>query len=436
MSRRLRKLAHYSRRALLIWRLQGFAEIVRSLNRRSGATAPRVGTGRRDKGHHRSERERADFRRALVVDYALPTPDRDSGSLRMVNLLAILKDEGFQITFASMGLEAREPYLSRLQKRGIECLHRPLEDLIVEHLRELGARYDLVILSHVLTAAELMHPTRRWCPTARILYDTVDLHHVRLAREARIRKDKGLARIARRVEREELSLAARADATLVVSAVEKTLLERAVPGADVRVVSNIHRTYGSAKPFEDRRNILFVGGFAHPPNKDAVLFFCREVLPTVLSRRPEMQLFVVGSDPPADVAALAGAKVHILGYVPDITPYLTDCRLSIAPLRFGAGVKGKINQSLAHGLPVVATSLAAEGMCLTDGDSVLIADQPQAFAEAVLRLYGNPNLWRRLSEGGLAVMEKRFGFAAARDALTGLLAPISSPSSPLSRTLP
>ena len=134
-----------------------------------------------------------------------------------------------------------------------------------------------------------------------------------------------------------------------------------------------------------------------------------------------MQLSVIGSNPPVQVSDLASDNVSILGYVSDVTPFLDGCRLSVAPLRYGAGVKGKVNQSLAYGLPVVATTQAVEGMFLEDEESVLVADHPGDFAGAVLRLYRDPVLWDKLSQGGLAVMEAHFGFAEARRALTDLV---------------
>jgi hypothetical protein len=124
-----------------------------------------------------------------------------------------------------------------------------------------------------------------------------------------------------------------------------------------------------------RRDIFFIGAFAHPPNTDAVLWFCREIFPRILAREPDIRFSVIGADPPAQVRALASDSVHILGYVPDVSRFFDGCRLSVAPLRYGAGVKGKVNQSLAHGLPVVATSQASEGMFLRDGESVLVTDE-------------------------------------------------------------
>lgn len=390
--------------------------------RRSPPVDPRSGCGEELGRMGAATLDRPAPQRALVVDYAIPAPDLDSGSLRMVNLLAILRDLGYAVTFVATGLMQREPYSSDLQRQGIEVLYPPYVGSVEAHLRSRGARYQLVVLSRAETASLLLPLARRSCPRARILYDTVDLHFQRLAREAALHQDRRTARLARRMERLETAAAAKADVTLVVSATEKGLLEALVPRARVQVVSNIHRVHPSSRPFEERADILFIGGFAHPPNRDAVLFFCADVLPLLADGLPAARFIVIGSDPPPEVVRLASDKVRILGHVPDVDPYLEGCRLSVAPLRFGAGVKGKINQSLARGLPVVATPLAAEGMFLVDGESALIAADTEGFAAATLRLYRDAALWYRLSRGGLAVMQEHFSFEAARKAVTDVLA--------------
>lgn len=376
--------------------------------------------GARDQDLER-QKERRVRRRAFLVDVYVPTPDRESGSLRLVNLIALLQELGFKVTFAAANLEAPAPYVANLQRQGVEVLYRPYVKSIARHLRAQGGDYDLVILSRADAAAKVMREARRHCPRARIVFDTVDLHFLREQRLAALTGDPRTRRLAERRRREELGLIAQADTTLVVSAVERDLLAREAPQAEVRVLSNIHRLPGCRAPFPVRRDIFFIGAFAHPPNTDAVLWFCRDILPLILAAEPDLRFSIIGADPPAPVRALASASVRVLGHVPEVTSFLDGCRLSVAPLRYGAGVKGKINQSLAYGLPVVATSQAVEGMFLEDGKSVLVADEPMAFATAVLRLYRDQELWERLSAGGLAVMEAHFGFAAARRALIELV---------------
>ncbi len=367
------------------------------------------------------QKERFVHRRAFVVDVYLPTPDKESGSLRLVNLFKLLREIGFKVTFAATNLEAPENYLADLQRQGIEVLYRPYVKSIPRHLKVRGMEYDLVILSRADTAVELMDEARRHCPNACIIFDTVDLHFLREERLAKLTGDVSARRLAEYRRREELGLIALADSTLVVSPVERELLINMVPGADVHIISNIHDIPGRHTCFGDRRDIFFIGAFSHPPNVDAVLWFCRDILPLILAKLPALQFNIIGASPPVEVRALASSTVRVLGHVSDLIPYLEGCRLSVAPLRYGAGVKGKVNLSLAHGLPVVGTSAAVEGMYLQDGKSVLVADTPDHFSSAVIKLYQDQRLWEQISAGGITAMEEHFSFAAARNALINLL---------------
>src|SRR5690606_17481723 len=218
------------------------------------------------------------------------------------------------------------------------------------------------------------------------------------ARTADVTGDSTLANAAARTRRQELAVIAAADTTLVVSAVERDVLATDAPEARVEVLSNLHSVAGPGLPFEQRHDLVFVGGFRHPPNVDAARWFVDEVMPRVRARLPDVRFHCIGADVPPEVAALAEAPgVTVHGYVPDITPYMDGCRLALAPLRYGAGVKGKVNLSMAHGQPVVATSCAAEGMHLVDGRDVLLADDAAGFADAVVRAYGDRALWERLA---------------------------------------
>jgi len=213
-----------------------------------------------------------------------------------------------------------------------------------------------------------------------------------------------------------------ADVTLVVSEAERDLLVRDAPDVRVEVLSNLHEVTGPGQPWAQRRDLVFVGGFRHPPNVDAVLWFAVEVFPLVRAQLPGVLFHCIGAHVPAEVQALAlrdGIRVH--GHVPDIAPYMDGARVALAPLRYGAGVKGKVNLSMAHGQPVVATRCAVEGMHLRDGDDVLVADDARAFADAVVRLYGNETLWNTLSRNGLANVERHFSLDAGREAVRRVL---------------
>ena len=354
-------------------------------------------------------------RQVLVIDALTPQPDRDSGSLRLLNLMRLLMEEGAHVVFVPANRSADGQYTAALQRMGVECWHAPHAARFPAWLREHGARFDVALVSRHYIAGEMLPLLRRYAPNARVLFDTVDLHYLRERRAAELAGDAAAMRAAMRTRDLELALIHEADATLVVSEVERALLAIDATGADVRVLSNLHRETPPGPAWSQRDGLLFVGGFRHPPNVDAVLWFAREVLPRIRAMRPMLEFHCVGGDVPPQIARLAelpGIRIH--GHVPDLQPLLDGARVSIAPLRYGAGVKGKVNQAMAHGLPVVATTAAVEGMHLRDGKDVLVADDAAAFADSVLRLHGDEALWARLSANGRDNVARHFSLDAAR----------------------
>jgi glycosyltransferase involved in cell wall biosynthesis len=181
---------------------------------------------------------------------------------------------------------------------------------------------------------------------------------------------------------------------------------------------------GRARPAAGRTGVLFVGGFHHAPNLDAVLWFGREIWPAVAAAVPGTMLTIVGADPPADVEALAGPTVAVAGALPDaeLAERLASVRVTVAPLRYGAGTKGKIATSLCHGVPCVATTTAIEGMGLTPWEDVLVADDPPGFVAAIARLHADDAVWLRVSDAGLRLARARFDVAQVRRQVRDVLA--------------
>jgi glycosyltransferase involved in cell wall biosynthesis len=174
---------------------------------------------------------------------------------------------------------------------------------------------------------------------------------------------------------------------------------------------------------------MFVGGFQHPPNVDAVRYYADEIWPRVRSALPEVKTYIIGSKMTEDLARHGrAAGLEMVGYVPDLEPYLNGCRLSISPLRFGAGVKGKVNQSMSYGLPVVASPVSVEGMSLAHQENILVADTADEFAQAVIRLYTDDELWQRLSAAGLENIKVQFSSETARRALAEMLGLLDLPT--------
>jgi GT2 family glycosyltransferase/glycosyltransferase involved in cell wall biosynthesis len=367
------------------------------------------------------ERDRWARRRALVIDACMLTPDQDSGSLRMQRMMDILTGLGCKVTFVADNLEYRKPYVQALQQQGVEVQFHPYTSSLAMLLGERGAEFDLVLLSRHYIAARHMATVRAFAPRALIAFDTVDLHFLREQRLADLDASRATRVAADAKRAEELALIRRADVTLVVSDVERDLLADIAPQAKVIVLSNIHDRHEYGTPFGQRAGLLFVGSFRHPPNIDAVLWYASEILPKIRTGLPGVKSYIVGADPPATIRRLAAEDLIIAGFVPDLTPYLEGCRVSISPLRYGAGVKGKVNQAMSFGLPVVATTPSIEGMHLTPGSDVLIGDDPQAFADAVVLAYRDQSLWERLAAGGRDNVSRHFSPEVAAAAIAELL---------------
>ena len=360
-------------------------------------------------------------RQVLIIDALTPQPDRDSGSLRLRNIMQILIEEGAHVLFVPTNRSADGDYTRALQAMGVEVWYAPSMPRWPAWLREHGPRLHAVMVCRHYVANELFPLLRKFAPQARLIFDTVDLHYLREQRAAQLLGDAAGLRAAKVTRKAELGLIAQADASLVVSHIERELLAHELPQTPVQVLSNLHAPAPAGPGWAQRRGLLFVGGFRHPPNVDAVRWLVADVLPLIHAQRPDIALHCIGADVPDSIAALTSTPgVHIHGHVPDLQPWLEACVVSVAPLRFGAGIKGKINQAMAHGLPVVATPCAVEGMHLHDGSDVLVASDAATFAQAVLRLHDDAALWEQLAANGRANVAQHFSLESARPTLRRL----------------
>ena len=356
----------------------------------------------------------------LIIDHHLPMPDKDSGSVRMFNILNILRGLGHRVTFMPDNLADIPPYGAELRKRGIEVVHYPYIKKMRDYLISHGSGFDVVVLSRCDFARKHIRDVRLYAPQSRIIFDTVDLHFLRENRGAELMDDSELRRKAQEKEQVEYDLMNQADETWVVSNAEHQMLKEKWADKSIEIVSNIVDVPGSATPFSLRRDFLFIGSFQHPPNIDAVLFFVERIHPLVRERLPDAKFYIIGDKAPPEIVALANDDVIVTGLQRDVRPFFESVKLSVAPLRWGAGVKGKINQSMGFGVPVVATSLAVEGMELTDHEDILVADEPEDFARALIDLYELEELWKRLSENGIKKTKADYSIEAARNRLRHL----------------
>jgi glycosyltransferase involved in cell wall biosynthesis len=166
---------------------------------------------------------------------------------------------------------------------------------------------------------------------------------------------------------------------------------------------------------------LFLGGYKHEPNVDAVLYFVERIWPLVKQKLPELKFYIIGSHVPQKLSDLSSEDVVVVGYVENISEHFDRCRLSIAPLRYGAGLKGKIGASMAHGVPCVASSIAVEGAGFISGKEIIVADEPEDFADGIAKLYCEEDLWNYLSRNGLSFVQENYSIEAGKKKLRGIL---------------
>lgn len=374
--------------------------------------------------HPELERERSVRRRLLVIDTVTPTPDRDAGSLITFEMMRGFQQEGWRVSFVPEDNFAYlPPQTLALQQAGIEALYWPFYADMEDLLDKRGDEFDAVLIFRVTSTRKHLDLIRRKLPGKPVFYHVADLHHLRERREAELKGDTGLLRRSEQTRKDEVDAVRKSDVTIVHSEQEKEILKELVPGAEVYVFPWIAEPASVLPGPDPRSGITFVGGFNHPPNADAVLWFAGDVWPLIIDRKPDARLTIIGPNAPAAVEALGqDPRIDVLGWVPDLQPYLDRARLSIAPLRYGAGVKGKVVSSLAAGLPVVTTPIGAEGMGLTSGVDAEIAESPAAMADAVLRLLEDDAHWQRLSRGGLDFVERHYSRARARERIGEILA--------------
>ncbi len=360
--------------------------------------------------------------RILVLENCTPTPNQDAGSVIVFNLLLLLREMDFQVTFIPEDNFLYMPeYTTALQRVGVEVLYAPYVTSVEQHLKEYGERYDLAFLFRPIVVERNIKAIRKYCSRAKVLYHTVDLHFLRMSREAALFQDTEKAKEADEMKALEFAAINASDVSILVSKKELELIQDELPKDKLHVLPLILDTPGTDKRFSDRQDIVFVGGFQHPPNIDAVQYFVSEIMPLLRRDLPGVCFYVVGSKPPNEILALASDDIVITGFVEDLNLFLDRMRVSVAPLRYGAGIKGKIGTAMAVGLPVVATNLAAEGMSLTNGENIFVADNSESFAKAVVNLYQNEALWNRTSQKGLKFAENAWGAELAWKKLSDIL---------------
>lgn len=360
----------------------------------------------------------------LVIAAWYPMPDRLGGDHRFFRLLEGLTGD-HAITYLAFSPASQAEKYGATEtdqyRKGLDGIGVTVYPPKVRSALRAG-KYDAVIFQYSAHATLWHREVRTFQPEARLVIDNGDVSYRRLFSKAELTGTPEDLALAESFKREELFAYRIADAITTVSQDDLATVREDIPNIRAFIIPNIHpipRTLGKNK---DGRTLLFIGSFLHPPNVDGMVWFVHEILPLIIREFPEARLQIVGYGPTPEIEALASPHVEVVGYVPDTAPYLDAAYLSIAPLRYGAGVKGKIGEAMAYRLPVVTTSVGIDGFGLTPDKNVLVADSPADFAAHVLRLLNDAKLHDELAGEGFQFIQARFSEEAVQGRIREMMA--------------
>jgi len=345
---------------------------------------------------------RRELLRALIIDDRIPIIDRDAGSNAILSHIQSLQRLGYQVTLApSADLQPDSKTAAALQSAGVEICALPFYGSTEEVLWRQAGEFDLVYLHRISNATRYGELVRQHFPKARKVYSVADLHHIRIARQAVVESRSELLKVSERVKFAEFLAAATADVVITHSDYEAEVLRKNLPKANVHRVLWAVTPRPTKVPFAERSGVAFIGGYGHAPNVDAAKWLMNALMPRVRSQDPAIECLLVGSALPDELRHMKTEGVTLVGHVDDLSTIFDRVRLTVAPLSYGAGIKGKILDSLAAGVPCVYTSMAAEGMNLPEALEPCRADNARTIASAICDLHANAELYEKCCEAGL-----------------------------------
>jgi len=350
-----------------------------------------------------------DRKTILIINALIPSFDRDSGSNRITEI-AIFLSQYYNVYF----IHSFSPIPKLDEKKYIENFARHNVSVYTPFINRFGImrgkNYFLKKLIPKLDFVWFHGPDileqyliffKRKAPTVKIIYDMIDIHFLRMGRGQYYNADQNLSKQIEHYKYLETEFSKKADKIAVISEEEKNMMKSYIDESKLSIISNIHNL--KKKPsqlptFDHRAGIFFIGSFLHKPNVDAVIYLFEKIMPIVWNKLPQLNVTIIGQNPPDEIKIMDSERFKIKGFVENLIPYLENTLASVSPLRYGAGVKGKIGQSLEYSLPVVTTKIGAEGMFLEHKLTALISDtqDPITFAENIIEICTNKNTWETI----------------------------------------
>ncbi|AXO81534.1 glycosyltransferase [Olleya aquimaris] len=352
----------------------------------------------------------------LIIDEIIPEFNKDSGSRRLTEIIKLLLKNKVSVFLVAdlKQYKYKSNYIQKFKDLGVNVYQPSIDskgDLVTIEgfIKQMVPKMDVAWLHRPLIFDKYQALVKKANPDIKLVFDMVDFHYIRLLREYELNKDEALKVEAEKFLEIELQNCKNADVVIAISTTDKVLLKQHF-NTDEKVVliSNIHQYIDKSEDFnsfENRKDLLFVGSFRHDPNTDAVKYLKQDVMPIVWQTLPEVTVNIIGSYITEDITDLASSNFKLLGFVDDLNLVINNSKLFVAPLRFGAGIKGKIGQSLEHSLPLVTTDVGAEGFDFGSQKQIMIANDTEAIAQKVVDLYTNKVFWDEASNNCKTILE-------------------------------
>ncbi len=344
----------------------------------------------------------------VFYNSSVPEYDKDSGANRLKEIMLAFKRVGYHVSFVCNQNYIANPYNEYYQRLGIQVFYE--FDKIKDYRKFLKKNFPIDSIHWFYgpnTFVQYIDSIKKLQPNSRTVYDMVDIHHLRLKRAIELGESKkSNTRRYNKYYKIETQDIKKADKIITISDFEFQYMQKFFDKDKLITISNIHYPkieIEKTLPFEDRKDILFIGS-QHTPNVDALYFLFNEIMPLVWKELPELKVNIIGNINEL-VKDITHPNFVFQGFVPDVTDFFISNKMNIAPLRYGAGVKGKIGQSFEYYLPVVTTSIGAEGMKLVDRENALINDTPEGFAANIIALYSDKDLWKHLQNNSEASLK-------------------------------
>lgn len=355
----------------------------------------------------------------LIIGFVWPEPNSSGAGTHMMQLIDLFQEQNWSVTFASAAADSEFMFdvtTIGVQKKSI-AINDPSFDVFIKELNP-----NIVVFDRFIIEEQFGWRVAEHCPNALRILDTIDLHCLRLARQKAVKDciEISQANLFSDTAKREIASILRCDLSLLISEIEMDLLENHFK-IDKKLLCYLpflvdpinEQTTQNWPTFEERSEFVFIGNFLHEPNWNAVQYIKESIWPLIRKQLPQVSILVYGAYPSQKVLQLhkPNEGFKVLGRVNNAAEAVQKARVVLAPIRFGAGAKGKLIEAMQCGTPSVTTAIGAESM---NGDlpwNGVIANDPQEIASAAIELYLDKSLWAQAQQNGITIVNQRYSKA-------------------------